>query len=388
MPQLSTEDILERLVAFDTTSSRSNVALIDWVESYVRDLGIEPVRVPDPVQDKASLFFTVGPKERGGICLSGHTDVVPVAGQAWTNDPFTLTERDGRLYGRGACDMKGFIACCLAKLPKFLAAPLATPIHVLLSYDEEITCEGVLHTIRRFGQDLPKPLATIVGEPTEMQVANAHKSCAGFVTEVTGKEYHSSQPEQGASAVVAGAMLVVEINRLAQELMQRGDPTGRFDPPYSTIHVGTFSGGTARNIIAKQARFHWEFRGLPNLDPEEVPRRVQAYAAAEVLPFLRRTAPLARIETVREFTAPAIGPEPDSLAERSALRFTGSNRTITVGFATEGGQFQKAGIATVICGPGSIDQAHQPDEWIATGELRRCERFLDELATACAKGHL
>jgi acetylornithine deacetylase len=384
--RLSTEQILEALVRFDTTSTKSNLALIDWVEGYLGGLGLPYLRVPDPVMPKASLFVSVGPRDRGGVCLSGHTDVVPVVGQAWTSDPFALTAKDGKLYGRGSADMKGFLACCLAKLPDMMAAGLATPLHLVLSYDEETTCEGVLHTIRRFGHDLPVPIATIVGEPTSMEVANAHKSAAGFFTTVTGRAAHSANPALGASALVAGAMIVVELERIAAELKERGDPTGLFDPPYSTVHCGVFNAGTARNILAKEATLHWEYRGLPSLDPAEVPGRVQDFIAREALPFLRRTAPEAAIETRSEFAIPGLRPEDDSLAERLALRLVGSNRTRTVSYGTEGGQFQSAGIPTVICGPGNIDQAHKPDEWIAASELRRCERFLDGLIERCRTG--
>lgn len=380
---LSTEEILGHLVSFNTVSSGSNLKLIDWVEAYVTGLGFEVTRVPDPVMSKASLFLTVGPKDRGGICLSGHTDVVPTEGQAWSSDPFVMVERDNRLYGRGSCDMKGFLATCLAKLPHFRAAGLETPIHLILSYDEETTCEGVVHAIRRFGQDLPMPIATIVGEPTEMKVATAHKSAEGFITTITGREAHSSNPSRGASALLAGVMLANEIERMAEDMRQRGDASARFDPPYSTVHIGSFHSGTARNIVPNTARLHWEFRGLPDLDPAEVPTRFAAHVETVALPYLRRFAPDARIETVREFAIPGTKPEPGSLAERLAMRLTRSNETITVSYGTEGGRFQAAGIPTVICGPGSIEQAHKPDEWIAVSELRKCEAFLDGLAELC-----
>jgi acetylornithine deacetylase len=384
----TTEDILAALVAFDTTSHRSNLELIGWVEAYLGRLGVPFTRVPDPVEPKASLFLTIGPSDRGGVCLSGHTDVVPVAGQAWSSDPFTLTRKGDALYGRGTCDMKGFLAICLAKLPAMMAAGLVTPIHLILSYDEEVSCEPVLHTIRRMGVDLPKPIATIVGEPTSMRVATAHKSCAGFVTTITGREAHSANPVLGASALVAGAMIIAEMERIGGDLRARGDATGLFDPPYSTIHVGSFASGTARNIVPKSARLHWEYRGVPGLDPAEIPARVQAFIEGEALPYLRATAPEATIETVAEFVIPAVRPEPDSLAERLALRLAGSNETITVPFGTEGGQFQVNGIPTVVCGPGDIAQAHKPDEFITLAELRKGEAFIDRLIADCAAGRL
>jgi acetylornithine deacetylase len=385
-PTLSTEDILARLVAFDTTSSLTNLPLIAWVEDYVRGLGLDAVRIMDPVQDKASLWVTAGPRDTGGVCLSSHTDVVPVAGQAWTRDPFTLIRDGDRLVGRGACDMKGFVAVCLAKLPAMAAAGLTTPIHLLLSYDEEITCEGVLPAIRRMGTDLPTPRACIVGEPTSMQVADAHKSVLAFLTTVRGREGHSSNPDAGASALVAGAMIVNELTRIAADLKARGDPSGRFDVPYSTVHIGQFQSGTARNIIPNHAKLVWECRALPGFDVTEVRTRLDAAVAERVLPYLRAVAPDATVETVMELNIPGVMPEPGSLAETLALRLAQANHTVSVNYGTEGGQFQGAGIPTVICGPGNIEQAHKPDEWIDIAQLRACEAFMDRLIEGCQTG--
>jgi acetylornithine deacetylase len=319
------------------------------------------------------------------VVLSGHTDVVPVAGQAWTSDPFNLRVEDGRAYGRGAVDMKGFDAIALALVPDFLAAELKTPIHILLSYDEETTCVGVADTIARFGRDLPRPRAVIVGEPTQLEVADAHKSILTFFTTVHGFEAHSSKPALGANAVMAAAELVCELNRIADGMVARGDPGGRFDPPYTTVHVGTINGGSARNILPKICSFHWEFRGLPGIDLNEIPDRLNRFAEEVALKRLNRFGPFGRIETELEIAVPGLVPEPGSEAEALALRLAGRNGTIAVPYATEAGRFQEAGIPTIVCGPGSIDQAHQPDEYISLADLAAGEAFMRRLAEHCAR---
>ncbi|MDR3463282.1 MAG: acetylornithine deacetylase [Beijerinckiaceae bacterium] len=375
-------DLLERLVAFDTVSSKTNLPLIEFVESYLAGLEIESIRVPNAKGDKAALFLTIGPRIDGGVVLSGHTDVVPVEGQEWTGEPFLLRQQGGRIYGRGTCDMKGFDAICLAMLPLFQRTALKTPIHLLLSYDEEIGCLGSLDTIARFGRDLPRPAIAIVGEPTEMAVVDAHKSIATYKTIVHGKEAHSSKPHLGASAVEAACELVTELYRFAATLREMGDPSGLFDPPFSTIHVGKIEGGTARNIMAKRCAFDWEFRGLPNVDQGSARAHLDDYAARVVLPKLSRHAKDARIETHADHEVPGLAPEPGSPAETLVKSLTRSNATGTVSFATEAGQFQRAGISTIVCGPGSIDQAHQPDEYIEGREIEAGITFMHRLAAA------
>jgi len=382
--RLTPVEMLARLVAFNTESSRSNLELIAFVEDYLRGWNVPFVRVPNAAGDKAALYATVGPTDRGGIVLSGHTDVVPVAGQAWTSDPFALRVENGRAYGRGAVDMKGFDALALALVPEFQAAGLKTPIHIMLSYDEETTCLGVIDTIRRLGQDLPLPQAVIVGEPTMLEVVDAHKSVVTFSTFVHGFEAHSSKPYLGASAVMAAADMIAELNRIADEMMERGDASGRFDPPYTTVHVGVIAGGTARNIISKSCSFHWEFRGLPDLDPQEIPNRLDRFVQETALRRLNRFGEFGRIETRLEVSVPGLAPEPGSSAETLALRLAGRNRTWTVPFGTEAGHFQAAGIPTVVCGPGSIDQAHQADESITLEQLEAGAAFMRRLAAACA----
>lgn len=372
-------DILTRLVSFDTESSKSNLALIDDVEALLRAEGVSFTRAPNAAGDKAALFATIGPMTEGGVVLSGHTDVVPVAGQAWTSDPFTLREADGRLYGRGACDMKGFAALALAMIPEFKAAALKRPIHILLSYDEETTCLGPVDLIERFGRDLPRPGACIVGEPTLMHVADAHKSISTYETVVRGFEAHSSKPALGANAIAAAADLVAEISRMQARYEAKAETNSRFDPPYSTVHVGILRGGTARNILAKEARFWWEFRGLPGTRPDEAFVAFDDYARRVALPALARFTPEVAIETTCEVEVPGLAPEPGSRAEALALKLTRSNRTVAVSYATEAGRFQQGGVPTVVCGPGSIDQAHQPDEFLAVEQIDKGLRFMREL---------
>ncbi|CAA2105072.1 Acetylornithine deacetylase [Methylobacterium bullatum] len=381
--RLSTLDLLARLVAFDTESSRSNLALIDSVCAYLDGWGVSHVRIPNDEGDKAAIFATIGPMVDGGIVLSGHTDVVPVTGQVWTTDPFTLRIADGRAYGRGSVDMKGFCALALSAVPDMLAADLKRPIHILLSYDEETTCLGVADTIARFGKDLPRPGAVIVGEPTNLDVADAHKSIVTYFTTVHGHEAHSAKPMLGANAVMAAAELVSELNRIADAMIERGDVSGRFDPPSTTVHVGTISGGTARNILPKVCTFHWEFRGLPDLDMAEIPALFAAKVETVLKDRLNRYGDYGRIETIEEVAVPGLAPEPGSEAERLTLRVAGRNHTISVPYATEAGRFQVAGIPTVVCGPGSIDQAHQPDEYITLAALEAGEAFMRRLITEC-----
>ena len=382
--RLTPLELLAKLVSFGTVSSKSNLPLIDFVESYLQGWNVPYVRVPNEAGDKAAIYATIGPQDRGGIVLSGHTDVVPVTGQAWTSDPFTLRVENGRVYGRGAVDMKAFDALVLAMVPEFLSANLITPIHIMLSYDEETTCLGVVDVIRRLGHDLPLPKAAIVGEPTMLEVVDAHKSVVTFSTTVHGFEAHSSKPYLGASAVMTAADLIAELNRIADEMMERGDTSGRFDPPYTTVHVGTIAGGTARNILSKACSFHWEFRGLPNLDPQEIPTRLERFVQEVALKRLNRFGEFGRIETKLEVAVPGLAPDPGSFAETFTLRLAGKNQTQTVPFGTEAGHYQAAGIPTVVCGPGSIDQAHQPDEYITLDQLDAGLAFMRRLAAACA----
>ncbi|MCG8444056.1 MAG: acetylornithine deacetylase [Caulobacterales bacterium] len=374
---------LAELVAFDTTSRNSNLALIDHVEARLEAAGARTWRVPNEDGDKANLYGLIGPDAPGGVVLSGHTDVVPVDGQPWTTDPWTLTERDGRLYGRGTCDMKGFIACALGAAGHFTEAPLAAPIGFAFSYDEEIGCLGAPSMIARIAAELPPARAVIVGEPTDMKVVSAHKGIRSFRVAVEGREAHSSQTHQGASAVMAAAELMGELLRLAAELEAAAAPGSPFHPPHATLTIGRVEGGTATNILARRCEFFWEMRPTPESDPEGVEARFRA-AAASVEAAMRERAPEARVTVERLTNVPPLAPEPDGAAERLARALTGDNASNAVAYAAEGGQFQEAGFSTVICGPGSIAQAHQPDEFIEIDQLRAGARFMARLAEVLA----
>lgn len=371
------EDLLAALVAFDTTSAKSNLALIDFVEDYLAGHGITATRVVDEDGRKASLCATIGAGD-GGVGLSGHSDCVPVEGQTWTSDPFTLTSRDGKLFGRGACDMKGFIACVLASVPEFKAQPLKEPIHILISYDEEVGCVGVRPMIARFGTELPKPRIVIVGEPTNMQVVDGHKCINVYSTAVTGKEAHSSLPALGVNAISAAAKFIGEIDRMAAEAAaQENDP--HFEPPYSTIGVAMIDGGTAPNIVPKACEILWQMRGLPNSKMQDAPSRLAAFAEDTLLPEMRKVAPDAKVETQTQTSVPAFSAEPGSEAVALAQALTGANRASGVSYATEAGLFEQAGCSAVVCGPGDIAQAHAADEFVTTAQLDMCLRFLADL---------
>lgn len=375
--------LLEKLVGFPTVSNRSNLELIGFVEEYLSRLGVASRRFPNADGTKAALLVTIGPAEKPGIVLSGHTDVVATEGQDWTTDPFQLAVRDGKAYGRGTVDMKAFSAIALAAVPRMLAQPLATPIHLLLSYDEETTCLGSLDAIRAFGTDLPLPRAAIVGEPTLLEVADAHKGVAIFRTVVNGTAVHSSRPDSGANAVLGAAMLIAELDREYDRAIAQGDSSGRFDPPHATVHVGPIEGGTGLNIVPDRCTFAWEVRTLPDFGGQAVGLRLAHHAREAVLPRLRRGGANASVDTILGVDVPGLAPEPGSAAETLALRLAGRNRPITVSYCTEAGHFQRAGIPTVICGPGSIDQAHKPDEFITLDQIAAGDRFMDRLIAWC-----
>lgn len=363
--------ILEKLVSFNTVSDRSNLALQDYVQAILEAKGIDVVRVPDATGQKATLFATIGPKTDGGVVLSGHTDVVPVEGQHWSSDPFSLRVTADKAFGRGAVDMKAFAAIALSQLDEMLAAPLKRPIHLMLSYDEETTCLGVVDTIARMGHSLPHPAIVFVGEPTELEVADAHKGVTVFRTLVHGHEAHSSKPHLGAHAISGAVAFAAEAERIKDELKAAGDPLKRFDPPYATLHIGMIHGGHGRNILANLCTLDWEIRSVAGTDPYAALARLEAYSRDVILPKLTTDGWPASLVTEVLVDVPGLNPEPGSVAETLALRLAGRNATISVPYGTEAGHFQRAGIPTVVCGPGSINQAHQPDEWIALSEIDR-----------------
>jgi acetylornithine deacetylase len=375
----SPREILARLVAFDTTSHKTNLPMTEWVRDYLARHGIESRLVPADNGIHASLFATIGPAGDGGIGLSGHMDVVPVTGQPWDTDPFTLTEKDGRLYGRGTCDMKGFIACVLALVPELQERKLRVPLHILLSYDEEVGCTGVKPMIDQLGVSLPKPRLVFVGEPSLMTVVDAHKGGYRFRTDVIGKDAHSSKPQLGVGAIMVAADLIAELKRIEERLKARHQ-NPRFDPPYASITVSGIEGGIAHNIIPPKCSFTWGVRALPGTDTQAIVAELQAYAERELLPGMRMVSPDCAIETTALGVLPPFYSGEKSEATSLALKLAGQNETFAVPYGTEASHFQAAGCSSVICGPGSIDQAHQPNEYVDIAELERCTGFLRRLA--------
>ena len=376
-------EMLERLIAFDTTSSLSNLALIEFVEDYLRGHGVTARRSGD-VTDKANLYATIGPEAPGGIVLSGHSDVVPVADQTWSSEPFRLTPRDGRLYGRGTADMKGFLAVALALVPKALEADLRRPLHIAISYDEEVGCLGAPKLIEHILAAGPRPAVVIVGEPSEMKPVAGHKGIGVYRTTVTGRAAHSAQTHRAASAIYGAARLIAYLESEA-EARRQGPQAEGFEPPYTTFNVGLIEGGTAHNIVPRSCSFTWQVRTVPGEETASVLSAFREHAKREVLPLLQATAPESAIETDCIADVPGLLPETDSPAEDLVRRLTGANRSGFVSFAAEAGMFQRAGVPTVICGPGCIDQAHQPDEFVEISQLERCADFITKLIDWAAK---
>ncbi|MEM6938024.1 MAG: acetylornithine deacetylase [Pseudomonadota bacterium] len=387
MSSLNSIDMLARLVAFPTVSRDSNLPLIDWVEDYLGAFGARCRRTWNDDGDKANLFAAIGPDVPGGVVLSGHTDVVPIDDQDWHTEPFKLTERDGLLYGRGSSDMKGFSAVFLSRLAELDRSALERPLYLALSYDEEVGCLGIDRMVDDALGAFAKPDIAIIGEPTTMQIVRVHKSLNAFRTVVTGKAAHSSQPHRGAGAILAAARIIEHLDTLGRQRRADGAQSG-CEPPWTTVQVGKIQGGTAGNILPSHCEFLWEYRGLPDEGPDEILDAMQAFIEAEVLPDLREFAPEAAIETTSMARVPPLMPDPEARAEAwvqglAGVREGGSG---AVSFATEAGSFQRAGISSVVCGPGSINQAHQPNEFIDPAELKRCEAMVDDVfAYLCRK---
>jgi len=371
--------ILGELVAFDTTSRRTNLELIAYVEARLAAQGIASRRIANADGAKANLLATVGPMVPGGVVLSGHTDVVPVDGQAWSSDPFALTARDGRLFGRGTCDMKGFLALALAIVPDVLAADVRRPIHLAFSYDEEIGCLGAPDLIAQIAAQTPAPSAVIVGEPTLMEAVRGHKGIAVFRVTIIGREAHSSLTHLGVSANMAAARLMGRLEALADELERAADPASPFMPRHATLTIGQVNGGTAANILAGRCSFVFDLRSPPTPDPLSV--LDPFFAEVERLDAaMKARAPETGIVVERLAMAPPLPPETDGEAERLARRLAGDNGPgRVVSYAAEAGQFQAAGFSTIICGPGSIDQAHQADEYVDLSQMQRGAGFMARL---------
>jgi acetylornithine deacetylase len=375
-------EMVRRLIGFDTTSRGSNLALIDFVQEQLEGAGARCRRTFDADRTKANLFATFGPDAPGGYVLSGHTDVVPVDGQDWSSDPFAAEIRGDKLYGRGACDMKGFIGVALALLPEIARARLARPLHFALSYDEEVGCAGVRGVLDDLKAAYIRPALAIIGEPTEMKVVGAHKAGAVLHTHCHGREGHSSAPEKGANAVMMAGEFVTLLNAVWDEL--RADADTRFDPPHSTVQANMISGGSAVNILGRDALVTWEYRALPDRDANRIVETVRARADAAILPKYRARAAEARFETTLLAAYPGLVMDEASPAVALAREVTGANRVEAVAYGTEAGHFQRAGIAAVICGPGSIEQAHKADEFVALSELAGCEAFLRKVIAKAA----
>ena len=369
---------LRDLVAFDTTSRNSNLPLIDHVEAKLAALGAVCERIPNADGTKANLHARFGPAVNGGVILSGHTDVVPVDGQPWSTDPWSLTETDGLLYGRGTCDMKGFSACILALAPAFAAAELKRPVHVALSYDEEVGCLGAPALIDRIMEGPVKPAIVVVGEPTDMKVVTAHKGLFSLTVKLRGREAHSSLVRDGACAVTHAVPLMQYLVDAAAKMEAAAPADSPFNPPYGTLTIGEMQGGTALNILALDAEFASLMRPAPWDDVKAIEQGLRERAAA-IEAKMREGAPEATIEIRVRSDVPAFAPEVDGAAERLARQLTGDNSTRVVSYGTEAGQFQAAGLSVVVCGPGSIAQAHQPDEFVAIDQLDQCCVFMEKL---------
>lgn len=372
--------LLADLIAFDTTSCESNLQLIEYVRDYLARHDVPCQLIFSDDGSKANLFATLGTDDRPGIVLSGHTDVVPVDGQAWTLPPFTLTERDGKLFGRGTADMKSYIACVLAAVPRLLAAPLRMPVHIALSYDEEVGCLGVRSLLHELQTRTHAPMLCIIGEPTELKPVLGHKGKLAMRCDVRGAACHSAYAPQGVNAIEYAAELIGELGRIGAQLQAPALHDTRFDPPFSTVQTGLISGGKALNIVPADCRFDFEVRALPTHDPQDVARQLEHYALKHVLPRMQAVDVGSSIH-FRELSAyPGLATDARSEAARLIATLCDCDEFTTVAFGTEGGLFDAIGVPTVVCGPGSMDQGHKPDEFISIAQLHGCDTLLERLA--------
>ncbi len=371
--------LIERLIGFDTTSRDSNLGLIEWTRDYLKDYGIDSRLTYDATGKKANLFATVQKGNKPGIVLSGHTDVVPVDGQNWASDPFKAIVKDAKIYGRGACDMKSYLAVILAMTPRFAAANLKAPIHFALSYDEEVGCIGARGLLEDLARNGIRPAGAIIGEPTSMQPVIAHKGKRAYSCCVRGKEAHSALTPQGVNAIEYAAKIITYIRNMA-ERMQACEPRDYgFDVPFTTLQTGVISGGTAGNIVPRECIFQFEFRYLPGADPNALEREIKDYAERVILPEMQRTDPNTGISIETKAANPGLSTSETDEITRLAQALSRNQSTAKVAYLTEGGLFQQAGIPAIICGPGSIEQAHKPDEYVTLGQVALCESFMERL---------
>ena len=385
-PQYSSVELIEKLVAFDTTSSKSNLQLIEFVQSYLASYDVQSTLVFDQTHLKANLYATIGPQDRGGVMLSGHTDVVPVDGQNWTTDPFAVTRKDNALYGRGTADMKTFIAAVLAAVPYFVTSDLSTPIHFAFSYDEEIGCVGVRRLIELVSGLPIRPALCIVGEPTNMSVVNSHKGKLAYRVSVTGREAHSSLPLIGVNAVDYAAELIVFIRKLAKDISIRGPFADGFDVNYTTLHTGNVRGGGALNIVPNACEFEFEIRNIPDQDPHSIAEQIRSYVNSVLIPEMKLVDEQCGIEFIKLSGYPGMFTPATEKVVNFVRSLTGESDTKKISFGTEGGLFaERLGIPTVICGPGSIEQAHKANEFIELSQVALIEAMLVRLVNELQK---
>ena len=378
--QYSAKALLDKLVSFKTVSRDSNLEMIEFIKDYLKSYGIESHLIFNDLKTKANLFAQIGPNVEGGILLSGHTDVVPIDGQSWDSNPFRLIEKNNRLYGRGSCDMKGFNALVLAAIPSMKKAKMKKPIQIAFSYDEEVGCLGAPAMIKQIKVTFPKAAAVIVGEPTMMNIVNGHKTSVGLETQVRGFEVHSSLMYNGVSAVMNAAKLVNWISQQTEKnsAMEIKEENRKFDPPFTTLHVGTINGGTAGNITAKDCRFSLDIRCLPSESSAAWVKKYQNYAKT-VVAKMQNINSTTYININTAHFVPGLQPEANGFAEAIVRQVTRQNGTEMVSYGTEAGQFQGAGYSTIICGPGSIKQAHQANEYLEVSQLKKGELFISDL---------
>jgi acetylornithine deacetylase len=379
---MNSKEILAALIGFDTTSRESNLQLIDFVRNYLARHQVPCELVFNDERSKANLFATIGSDDRPGVVLSGHTDVVPVDGQPWTVPPFEMSEKDGKLYGRGAADMKGYIACVLAAVPALLAQPLRVPVHIALSYDEEVGCLGVRSLLAELAQRPHKPALCIIGEPTELKPVLGHKGKLAMRCDVHGAACHSAFAPQGVNAIEYAAELIGELGRIGSGLRAEHLQDPRFDPPFSTVQTGVITGGKALNIVPADCRFDFEIRTLPDQNAKDVARQLQDYAQQQVVPKMQAVNAASGIRFSELSSYPGLATDAQSEAAKLIAQCCGSSEFTTVAFGTEGGLFDAAGIPTVVCGPGSMDQGHKPDEFVSVEQLEGCDRMLERLILA------
>ncbi len=378
---VTSRDLLARLIGFATVSRESNLDLIEFIRDYLAAQGVESELFYNDARTKANLFATIGPRDRGGVVLSGHTDVVPVDGQAWTVEPFRLSERDGRLYGRGTADMKGFLASVLAAVPAFVAhaAALAMPVHLAFSYDEEVGCLGVRPMLAELARRAHRPRLCLIGEPTGLKPVLGHKGKLAMRCHVKGAACHSAYAPYGVNAIEYAAKLIGHLGEIGARLAEPEHHDARFDPPFSTVQTGVIHGGRALNIVPSECEFDFEVRALPGYDAQEVADDLASFADAELLPRMRAVKPDTGIRFQPLGAYPGLATPPDSEAAQLLARLAGSSDFGTVAFGTEGGLFEGAGIPTVVCGPGSMDQGHKPDEFVSVEQLAGCDAMLGRL---------